>query len=560
MAIISAGVIMNLIFAFVLAVVAYSIGVRQIPCIVGEVFPGEPAWQADLRTGDEILSINGRRMREFRDLQAAISLGDIDKVKGVPFEIRRPGVEKPFTVMVKPDRARGAYTIGVFNVKTPQLSRDEKTWLVLERNAVVPGSAAARAKPPFRLGDRIVKIDDVPIDNYGQIARELARKADKTITVVVERAVLDSSGKPTGRMERVRIPVEPNPMRRLGLVMKMGKIVAVQAGSPAALAGIQPGDMLVKPGGDPLTLPDRLAKMAGETVEITLQRETAKTPIETTARLREPYAYYPPTDVNNPVAVPALGIAYQVLNRVDSVIEGSPAAEAGLRPGDVIVKAKILPPETAEKKTDYDKPDSASMKFDEDNRNWPALMRVLQDISPDCRVELTYTRGEKTEKAVFGLVEASDWFNPDRGFVFEPLTFLRKAHSFGEALALGGVETLDAVTIVYRTLQKVGQNEVSLRLFAGPLTIAKVAGQKADQGTASLLLFLTLLSANLAVINFLPIPVLDGGHFVFLCYEGITGRPANERVQVALSYIGLALIIVLMIWVFGLDLHIFSRR
>ena len=49
---------------------------------------------------------------------------------------------------------------------------------------------------------------------------------------------------------------------------------------------------------------------------------------------------------------------------------------------------------------------------------------------------------------------------------------------------------------------------------------------------SKLLLFLTFLSANLAVINFLPIPVLDGGHFVFLLYEGIRGKPADERVQV----------------------------
>jgi len=541
--------------------VAYAIGVRQIPCIVGDVFPGEPAWQADLRTGDVIEKINGREMREFRDLQAAISLGDIDAKKGVPFEIRRPGAAKSQTVIVTPDRARGAYTIGISNPRTTQLLRDVKTWLVLKRHAVLPGTAAAAAEPAFRLGDRVVQIDDVPIDDYASIERELARKADKKITVVVERDVLDSKNKPTGRTERVSIAVEPNPMRRLGLVMKMGKITAVQAGSPAQMAGIQPGDMLVKPGGDPLTLPDRLDKMAGETLEITLQRETEKTPIETTARLREPYASYPPADVNNPVAVPSLGIAYQVLNRVDSVIEGSPAAQAGLRPGDVIVNARILPPDKETlKKFDFDKPAKVDLVFDADNRNWPTLMSLLQQTLPGSSVELTFLRDDKPQTVTLRPVAAADWFNPDRGLLFEPKTFLRKANSFGEALALGGVETLDSVTIVYRTLKKVGQREVSVRLFAGPISIAKVAGQKADQGTAALLLFLTLLSANLAVINFLPIPVLDGGHFVFLCYEGITGKPANEHVQVVLSYIGLAFIIALMVWVFGLDFGVFARR
>ena len=75
MAIISAGVIMNVIFAFLMAVVAFCIGVPEIPCVVGDVLPGEGAWQADLRPGDEILKIAGKEMRTFRDLQTAITLG-----------------------------------------------------------------------------------------------------------------------------------------------------------------------------------------------------------------------------------------------------------------------------------------------------------------------------------------------------------------------------------------------------------------------------------------------------------------------------------------------------
>ena len=68
------------------------------------------------------------------------------------------------------------------------------------------------------------------------------------------------------------------------------------------------------------------------------------------------------------------------------------------------------------------------------------------------------------------------------------------------------------------------------------------------------MIFLTLLSANLAVINFLPIPVLDGGHMVLLIYEGIRGKPADERVQEVLTWIGLIFILALTIFVFGLDL------
>ena len=77
---------------------------------------------------------------------------------------------------------------------------------------------------------------------------------------------------------------------------------------------------------------------------------------------------------------------------------------------------------------------------------------------------------------------------------------------------------------------------------------------EASEGLPRLLIFLTLLSANLAVLNFLPIPVLDGGHMLFLAYEGIMGKPVNERVQMSLTMVGFSLLLCLMLFVFGLDL------
>jgi len=80
-----------------------------------------------------------------------------------------------------------------------------------------------------------------------------------------------------------------------------------------------------------------------------------------------------------------------------------------------------------------------------------------------------------------------------------------------------------------------------------------MAGQAAKQGTATLLLFLTLLSANLAVLNLLPIPLLDGGHLIFLGYEAIRGKPADERVQIGLSVMGFVFLLGLMLFVIGND-------
>jgi regulator of sigma E protease len=101
---------------------------------------------------------------------------------------------------------------------------------------------------------------------------------------------------------------------------------------------------------------------------------------------------------------------------------------------------------------------------------------------------------------------------------------------------------------------------VPLTSLGGPVTIAQAAGFSAFEGIGKLLTFLTMLSANLAVINFLPIPLLDGGHMVFLAWEGVRGKPAGERFVVAMHTIGFVFIITLMLFVLSLDLGLIPRN
>ena len=108
--------------------------------------------------------------------------------------------------------------------------------------------------------------------------------------------------------------------------------------------------------------------------------------------------------------------------------------------------------------------------------------------------------------------------------------------------------------MVFRFLKKLG-SQVPFKMLGGPVTIARGGGLLGLEGLSSLLIFLTMLSANLAVINFLPIPLLDGGHMVFLAYEGIRGRPANEKFVLALHTIGFVFIVSLMLFVIGLDIQ-----
>jgi len=139
MAIISAGVIMNVIFAFVLAVIAFMMGVRWVECAAGDVHPGEAAWRADIRPDDEIVEINGQSTRKFRDLQGNVMLGELDN--GVEMVIRRDG-ELLEPKIVHPDQIRLAPTIGIVNAW--------QTTLATKIDPTRVGSPAWAAEPALK--------------------------------------------------------------------------------------------------------------------------------------------------------------------------------------------------------------------------------------------------------------------------------------------------------------------------------------------------------------------------------------------------------------------------
>jgi regulator of sigma E protease len=339
-------------------------------------------------------------------------------------------------------------------------------------------------------------------------------------------------------------------------------VTAIQNDSPAAAAGFKVGDRITKidgqPAGDPLTLPERLRRREGETATIAVAREGSKDPVETQVKLRKAWWTEAPLSERSPMSIPALGLAYQLGDRLAAVDADSPAAKAGLKAGDQIVSAEFQPADPEEVKVLKEIGLSPRVEFvakDTSLGNWPYFLMVRsQRIFPNEKVLLTTTDGRKL---TLEPTKSPDFFNPDRGFWFASMTRIRKATSFGEALALGGRETKEDLLQVYWFLQKLGSGQLSLTMLRGPGTIATVAGGAANAGFTQLLIFLAMLSANLAVVNFLPIPLLDGGHMVFLAMEGIRGKPVSEKVVVAFHYLGFVFIISLMLFVVTMDLKDF---
>jgi regulator of sigma E protease len=106
------------------------------------------------------------------------------------------------------------------------------------------------------------------------------------------------------------------------------------------------------------------------------------------------------------------------------------------------------------------------------------------------------------------------------------------------------------------TLRSVIRRDIPMRSLSGPLGIVSIGYQVAERGITDLLMFLGYLSINLAIINFLPIPVLDGGHMVFLLWEGISRRKPNAKVIGWAHGIGIIFIISLFVFVMWLDVFV----
>ena len=189
--------------------------------------------------------------------------------------------------------------------------------------------------------------------------------------------------------------------------------------------------------------------------------------------------------------------------------------------------------------------------------NWPLWLWISQKTLPETAIELTVRRNGKQQVIKIGAPVLSDSLSVQRGFVFVPETDVMKADNIGEAVSMGWRETKYSLFAVYRFLRALFSGNVSPKSMGGPIMILAAASITAKQGITALLLFLTMLSANLAVINFLPIPVLDGGHMVFLVLEGIFRRPVSEKIVIPLTWAGLFLILGLMVFVISQDVNRF---
>jgi membrane-associated protease RseP (regulator of RpoE activity) len=416
--------------------------------------------------------------------------------------------------------------------------------------------------------------------------RRLQQLAGRPMVIQVRR-----DGAPAGSAP-VDLFVPPAYHYTFGMRMKMGEIAALRDGSPAVRAGLQKGDLLIKvvlqddkgnPLGkaledlDPERLPDQLREAARRSPGPKKVVLTVRRPASNGQNLELPAVTWDdswdddievPLSPGAPLSVPQLGLAYRVESRIVKVTPGGPADKAHLED-----KEQTPAPLRAHDRIDELRFRTWSTNFQDTkwaNRmdlgiqrhgetvydGWARIFTTLQAMDHKA-VLLTVSRPDGAVKNPI-VVEAQEddtWPLVDRGLKLESDYQLQKADSFGQALEMGARKTGGMIKLLYMQLRSLVTGRVSAKQVGGPIEMGVQAFAVARMGYWELLAFLGAISINLAVVNFLPIPILDGGHMVFLIYEKLRGRPPSEGVRVVATYIGLAAIACLMIFVFYQDIR-----
>lgn len=215
---------------------------------------------------------------------------------------------------------------------------------------------------------------------------------------------------------------------------------------------------------------------------------------------------------------------------VGEVFEGKPAYEAGLRTDDVVIGL-----------------DGVSIA----NYDSLRLSIYAHKTNP---LELTWLRGLDTMSAVITpqieMVMTAEGEMDSIGMIgFGQKAVRYENYGLGESISKGFMLTHVMLVETVSFVKKFATGQVSRKMIGGPLFIAQQSGKEASKGATNLFYFMALLSINLAVLNVLPIPILDGGHLVFLAVELVKGSPLPMKTRIVAQQVGMLLLLSLIVFV-----------
>ncbi|MCH2139708.1 MAG: RIP metalloprotease, partial [Phycisphaerales bacterium] len=162
--------------------------------------------------------------------------------------------------------------------------------------------------------------------------------------------------------------------------------------------------------------------------------------------------------------------------------------------------------------------------------------------NPNSETQIRFIELPLTEQDAVDISQL-EWKSPLPSFLFDPVQVIRTSDGNPvRALAMGAHETWRFIELTYLTIDRLIRGSVGVDQLHGPVGIVHLGTRVADRGFAWMLFFLAIISVNLAVLNFLPLPIVDGGMFLYLVYEKLRGRPPPAAFQNAAMLVGLLLI------------------
>ncbi len=484
----SGGVLMNILFALAAFPLVFHRGIEFQAPVIGSMTAGDGAWQAGLEPGDRITEVDGKAMYSFQNMEVEIALAGARHP--VPIVVKRGGVRREVEVRPTYSDARGIYTLGV------RPGGAEEPLLV---ESVVAGSPAAAAG--LRPGDRLLAIDGRP--TLGEDAVEMLASAEigETVELRVQR-----DGTEEELSFRVGSLEASTP--RVGVRLAQRRVKALRGA--ATQLGLRPGDTI-------LTVQDQA--FWGPDLVSAIQPDVPAPVALTAARGDEILEVEVPVGQLADIACSEDASQVIVVPQPDS-----PAARAGLAPGDRVVTIDGAP-----------------------ITSWEQLVERVHTAG-ESPLEFSCERGG--ERIQVRITPARETV-ADIGFSFSLSERLEEYRVDGVFAAIGAgfVASGDLVKQLYVTLKRLVTGDVSARNLGGIVTISRVSYRAVQNGLSFFLYFLALLSINLAFVNVLPIPVLDGGHLLFLLIEKIKGSPVSARVLNYSQILGLVFVLALMVFV-----------
>lgn len=226
---------------------------------------------------------------------------------------------------------------------------------------------------------------------------------------------------------------------------------------------------------------------------------------------------------------------HTLLPIVGDIQKDSPAFKGGIQKGDHIISINNQDIASWERLADIigqSKGSTLAVSVKRGKEN--ILLHIDPIVKPDKNIF-----GENIERYIIGINASGDLFSKK----------LNPVQAFAESLK----HTYNVTKLMFIGILKLIQGSISADNLGGPIMIAQMAGDQAREGFGNLLYFIAFISINLAILNFLPIPVLDGGHLLFFTIEAIRGKPLSIRVREIAQQSGMFVLLLLMIFVFYND-------